>query len=156
MRELSLVPHPEGGFYAECFRSGLVVRPGDGRGERAALTAIHFLLPAGSRSRWHRLRSDETWAHLEGGALAQWTWREGEAAPARRVLGPGGLRQATVPAGTWQAAEPVDGFALLACVVGPGFALVDLEFAVPGSEAHRAIAEAAPELSRFLRAASPD
>ncbi len=44
VRALQLVPHPEGGFYRETYRSPL--RVGTSRGERAAVTAIHFLLPA--------------------------------------------------------------------------------------------------------------
>src|SRR5215210_7011445 len=41
---LELQPHPEGGFYRELFRSATGVTPADGRGTRAALTTIYFLL----------------------------------------------------------------------------------------------------------------
>jgi hypothetical protein len=57
---LDLRPHPEGGFYRQVFRSAVQITPTDGRGPRAALTTIYFLLPevasaAGIRS--HRTRS---------------------------------------------------------------------------------------------------
>ena len=64
--QLSLQPHPEGGYYREVFRSAGVVTPADGRGARAALTTIYFLLPAGAASRWHRVTSDEVWHFYEG------------------------------------------------------------------------------------------
>src|ERR1700682_3626664 len=63
---LALVPHPEGGFYRQVYRSPHLVQPHDDRDVRSALTAIYFLLPRGHRSRWHRVRSDEIWTHLEG------------------------------------------------------------------------------------------
>jgi predicted cupin superfamily sugar epimerase len=52
---LGVAPHPEGGFYREIFRSPDHVLPGDGRGPRAALTTIYFLLTDESVSRWHRV-----------------------------------------------------------------------------------------------------
>ena len=42
-----------------------LVAPADGRGPRAALTTIYFLLPAGTNSRWHRVESDEISAWIE-------------------------------------------------------------------------------------------
>src|SRR5205085_11670402 len=86
IESLQLVPHPEGGFYRQIYKSatrvfadgGAETLAADGgrhpaviaphpalratlsplRGardirERAALTIIHFLLPAGQISRWH-------------------------------------------------------------------------------------------------------
>jgi predicted cupin superfamily sugar epimerase len=49
---LGLRPHPEGGYFAEVFRSPVKVFPEDGRPARPALTSIYFLLPAGAVSRW--------------------------------------------------------------------------------------------------------
>jgi predicted cupin superfamily sugar epimerase len=67
--ELRLQPHPEGGFYREIFRSRTPVTPADGRGSRASLTTIHFLLTSETVSRWHRVSSDEVWNLYEGGPL---------------------------------------------------------------------------------------
>jgi hypothetical protein len=50
IERLGLEPHPEGGFFREHFRAEARVSPADGRGARAALTGIHFLLPAGQVS----------------------------------------------------------------------------------------------------------
>ncbi|GBF97956.1 hypothetical protein Rsub_10629 [Raphidocelis subcapitata] len=57
---LGLSPHPEGGFYKETFRDA--ARTADGSaGGRAASTAILYLLPAGAKSRLHRLDASEAW-----------------------------------------------------------------------------------------------
>ena len=50
---LGLIPHPEGGYYGELYRSDTTVDPTDGRGPRAALTTIYFLLPGAAVSRWY-------------------------------------------------------------------------------------------------------
>lgn len=64
---LDLRPHPEGGCFAETFRSSMPVAAHGGF--RAASTGILFLLAAGEVSRWHRVRSDELWHWYEGGSL---------------------------------------------------------------------------------------
>ncbi|HUR93733.1 MAG TPA: cupin domain-containing protein [Gemmatimonadales bacterium] len=120
MRRLALLPHPEGGYYAETFRSPLRLTLPDGR-RRSASTAIHYLLPRGAWSTWHRVRSDEVWHRYDGGALRLF----------RLGLGPVRLDadtpQATVPAGVWQAAEPEDEAVLCGCTVSPGFEFDDFE-----------------------------
>ena len=63
IRVLGLEPHPEGGHFRELFRSAGGVQPEDGRGARAALTTIYFLLRSGERSRLHRVEADEVWHH---------------------------------------------------------------------------------------------
>jgi len=68
VRRLGLLPHPEGGFYRETYRSGLTLELPDGR-HRPASTAIHYLLPADTWSAWHRVASDEVWHHYDGGVL---------------------------------------------------------------------------------------
>ena len=66
IQELRLKEHPEGDWYRETLRSTHVPTP---RGDRAASTAIWFLLKAGQVSRWHRVLSDEFWHWCEGGPL---------------------------------------------------------------------------------------
>jgi predicted cupin superfamily sugar epimerase len=125
---LALAPHPEGGWFREWFRSPERVTPGDGRGERSAMTAIWFLLPRGGRSRWHVLRSDEQWTFLEGEPLELATLRPGVGTVRVQRLGPSGAGAAPsllVPAGTWQAARAAQGHALVACTVSPGFEFED-------------------------------
>ena len=114
-------PHPEGGFYGETFRSPTLLTLPDGRVRRAS-TAIHYLLPPGAWSAWHRVRSDEVWHHYDGGALT--LYRLGM--PAVRL--DRATPQAVVPAGVWQAAEPVESAVLCGCTVAPGFEFEDFSF----------------------------
>ena len=130
IRTLGLTPHPEGGFYSETWRSPLQVTPSDGRGTRSALTTIYFLLPAGAISRWHRVRSDEVWVHVEGAPLELLTLPPDEWRLERIRLGPsaeGQIPVECVPAGWWQAARSLGSYTLVSCVVGPGFEFSDFE-----------------------------
>src|SRR5580765_8844244 len=97
---LALTPHPEGGYYRQVYKSPASVDPRDGREPRSALTAIYFLLPRGQISRWHRVRSDEIWTHLEGEPVRLHLF-DGTSASSVIVE-----RIHAVPAHVWQAAEP--------------------------------------------------
>lgn len=68
---LGLSPHPEGGYFRATYRSSQLVKdlPQEFSGPRAASTAIYYLLPAGARSAFHRIRSDEIWHFYKGGPL---------------------------------------------------------------------------------------
>ena len=135
---LDLQPHPEGGWYAETFRSPVGVSLPDGR-ERSAVTAIHFLLKAGGFSAWHRVSSDEIWHFQRGNPLELVTIDpNGGGAAVTTLLGPdlarGMKTHHAVPAGWWQAARPVgpEGHTLMVCTVSPGFDFADFE--MPGRE----------------------
>ncbi len=133
---LGLVAHPEGGFYRETHRSDVVLPQAALAGypaDRVAVTSILFLLETGQRSAWHRVRSEELWLFHEGDPLRL------RIAPERRrdepdvlVLGSGVTLQAVVPPGWWQDAEALEGtvgYALVGCVVAPGFDFADFELA---------------------------
>ena len=128
---LDLQPHPEGGYYREIFRSALEVAPADGRGPRAALTTIYFLLPPGAHSRWHRVASDEVWHLYEGGPLALLQLDADATSLARIALGRdharGEVPVHVVPAHAWQAAQAGETHALVGCTVGPGFTFDDFD-----------------------------
>ena len=150
---LGLRPHPEGGQYAEIFRSTLTVQPADERPARAALTAIYFLLRAGEQSRWHKVRSDEAWHWIEGDPLHLWIWTPGAPAATQLELGPptaeGRRPVAVVPAGAWQAARSAGRYSLVACDVGPGFDFAD--FTLADSPADRAaLAALGPESAALI------
>jgi predicted cupin superfamily sugar epimerase len=129
---LGLKPHPEGGYYAEVHRSEALVHPVDGRGPRAALTTIYFLLPAGAVSRWHRVQSDEAWHFYEGAPLDLWIGSPDGDHVVQYELGPlEGERRPVwvVPAGWWQAARSTGAYTLVGCTVGPGFDFSDFTLA---------------------------
>ena len=154
---LDLHPHPEGGFYREIFRSDAQVTPADGRGHRAALTTIYFLLPEGTFSRWHRVASDEVWHLYEGGPLELLELSPSGHGLARRRLAPvsGGAEAPvhTVPAGTWQAARPLAGsagYALVGCTVGPGFDFADFRLLADDPERAAAVRREWPDVATLI------
>lgn len=153
IEELGLQPHPEGGHYREMHRSESHVVPIDGRAQRVSCTAIYFLLAAGEHSRWHRVASDETWHHYEGGLL-ELLVATPDLRSVRRVLLGGPLESDgpafTVPAHHWQAARPLDAYALAGCTVAPGFEFEDLRFLRDDAEAARQLAATAPELADLI------
>lgn len=146
---LELQPHREGGFYRELFRSGDTIhRAADGAVRRAA-TVIWFLLEAGGTSRWHRTAGDELWQLVEGGPLVLYRHdREREeivehrlAVLASEPAGGPTSPLAVVPGGEWQAAHAPGTYALVTCVVAPGFEFADFAFAADHpAEARRLLA----------------
>jgi len=150
---LALQPHPEGGHYRELFRSQATVQPADGRPARSALTTIDFLLARGERSAWHRVQSDEVWHLLEGGPLRLWLLPPALDALTCRDLTPaaaGGGPRLVVPAGWWQAAEPLGEFAYCGATVGPGFDFADFSFLRDDVAGRDALARLRPDLARLL------
>jgi len=149
---LKLAPHPEGGHYREIFRSAASVMPGDGRPVRSALTCIDFLLQRGEFSAWHRVASDEAWHWLEGGPLRLWCMPPAldrivavDLSAASATSAPRHI----VPAGWWQAAEPLRDFAYIGATVGPGFEFADFAFARDDEPVMNAITTLQPDLARL-------
>jgi predicted cupin superfamily sugar epimerase len=122
---LGLIPHPEGGWYRETWRSAAVA------GARAGATGILYLLKAGGRSHWHTVDAEELWL-WHAGAPLDLLIAPGDDGPIARhtldALAPQGL----VPTGHWQAAEARDGWTLVSCVVVPGFDFAGFVMAPPG------------------------
>lgn len=133
---LCLAPHPEGGWYRET-----CVAPA-GPGGRSSGTAIYYLLTECQRSHWHRVDADEIWLYHAGDPL-ELSLAATAAGPARElVLGPdlaaGARPQAVVPAGQWQAAQPLGAWTLVSCTVSPGFRFEGFEMAPPDFDIPRA------------------
>lgn len=150
---LGLLPHPEGGYFAELYRSDAVVHPVDRRGPRAALTTIYFLLPAGAVSRWHRVQSDEVWHFYEGAPLDLWMAPSDAGQVEHRRLGPleGDQHPVwTVPAGHWQAARSTGPYTLVGCTVGPGFDYMDFQLAGEQPSTAAALRACHPALAELL------
>lgn len=121
---LQLVPHPEGGHYCETFRDTLSIA------ERAASTAIYFLLAEGEVSRWHRIDAAEIWHWYAGAPLALGMTPVGAEAIVVRLgpnLAAGERPQAVVPAGVWQQAKSLGAWTLAGCTVAPGFTFAGFE-----------------------------
>ncbi len=126
---LGLEPHPEGGHYRETWRAGAAP------GERAAGTAIYFLLKTGEVSHWHRVDAAEIWHWYAGSPLELSIHPENDQGRAEH-LGPaleaGQCPQVIVPAGAWQSAQSLGAWTLVGCTVSPGFEFSGFEMAPDG------------------------
>ncbi len=135
---LQLTPHPEGGFYKEIFASPNTINaealPGIYSGPRKIYTSIYFLLESGDVSKFHRLQSDELW-YFHAGNLLTIHILEADGTNRTIKLGPdiddSHAFQARVPAGCWFGAtvDQPNTFALVGCMVAPGFDFADFEMA---------------------------
>lgn len=127
--QLNLSPHPEGGWYRETWRAAAP------DGVRAGGTAIHFLLEHGQRSHWHRVDAEELWLWHAGAPLDLLVEQAGESIATIALGGDvtrGYAPQCLVPANRWQSTEARSGWALVSCVVVPGFEFAGFELAAPG------------------------
>lgn len=150
MKPDDLVKHPEGGRFREVFRSAGTVTTQGGT-TRSALTHIYFSLERGEVSRFHRVASDEIWNLYQGEGIVLYTWDGTDEPPRRVTLAAGENRFChVIPAGVWQAAEPLAGTVLVGCSVAPGFEFADFTLIDPFSvEAGRLVASD-PGMARFI------
>lgn len=130
VRTLGLVAHPEGGHYRETYRHHAA------DGGRGAVTAIYYLLKAGERSAWHRVKDAvEIWHYYGGSPLALRVAAEGGDTVEHRLgldIAGGARPQAVVPAGAWQNAESLGAWTLVGCTVAPAFVFATFELAPDG------------------------
>jgi len=128
IESLNLMPHPEGGYYAETYRSEDVIATK--HGERNLMTVIYFLLTSKDVSRFHVIQSDEHWFHHEGADLSihildesgHHTLKLGlksiESKP-QHVVYKGKIFGSSV--------DEEHTYALVSCVVAPGFDFSDFK-----------------------------
>jgi uncharacterized protein len=130
IERLGLSPHPEGGFYRVTYTSDVTLPrnalPPRFLGDRAACTAIYFLLDGEDFSALHRIAADELWHFYAGSTLIVHVI-DPEGNASELLLGE--EFQAVVKAGCWFGARVQDpmGFALVGCTVAPGFDFADFE-----------------------------
>ena len=129
---LHLLPHPEGGYYKETYRSDTHTQNAAGK-PRNLTTAIYYLLENNDKSCFHRIQSDEMWFFHQGSAIEIVTIQNEQLIT--YILGDdisnGEALQVLVPANTWFAAriKSKTGFSLVSCTVAPGFDFEDFELA---------------------------
>ena len=129
IRQLGLEPHPEGGHFRETWRAS------SPSGERAAGTAIYYLLREGEQSHWHRVDAAEIWHWYAGSPLELSLSPDGNTLE-RHVLGnrldSGEAPQAIVPENCWQSARSLGAWTLVGCTVSPAFEFAGFEMAPDG------------------------
>jgi uncharacterized protein len=102
--------------------------------QRAASTAIYYLLARGERAHWHRVDAAEVWHFYGGDSLSLQISENGRTR--EEVLGmdlaAGARPQIVVPAGAWQSAQSLGDWTLAGCTVAPGFEFACFEMAPKG------------------------
>jgi predicted cupin superfamily sugar epimerase len=148
-----LLPHPEGGYYKETYRSleciPTISLPDRFSGERNYSTAIYFLLEENSFSAFHRIQSDECWHFYTGDAVDIHVLHINGNYELIKLGGNiemGEKYQAIVPAGAWFASKTNGQYSLVGCTVSPGFDFVDFELAKAAE-----LAEHFPEQSALIK-----
>ena len=136
--KLNLRSHPEGGYFAETYRSDELIDsialPKRFGGNRSFSTAIYFLLDGHQFSAFHRIKSDELWHFYDGIPLMVYIIHPDGALETLKIgndLEEGCKFQGIVKAGCWFASCPINkqGFSLVGCTVAPGFDFKDFELA---------------------------
>ncbi len=147
---LELLPHPEGGFFKETYRSGATPGaskgqtdangtvidppPSDGRGKRNVCTSIYYMLTEEAPIGYWHMNQSTIVHYFQGGApLTYYLIRPGGEWE-RHVLGPdlkaGHTLQLIVEGGVWKATVLEGGgeWGLLGEAVAPGFDYMDMKF----------------------------
>ncbi len=136
--ELELIPHPEGGYFKEIYRSDDFIKknflPERYSQKRVFSTSIYYLLSGNQVSHFHRLKSDETWHFYSGSPLIIHCLNENSTYSQIKIgldFSQNIFPQFTIKRGTWFAAEVADknSFSLIGCTVAPGFEYDDFELA---------------------------
>lgn len=124
IQELEMAAHIEGGYFKEVLKSS------DKVGHRALYTSIYFLLEEDNPSHFHRLTADEVWYFHDGEPLTiHMIHPDGsyEAVQLGKEISAGQVLQYCVPKGTIFGSSVEKGYALVSCMVAPGFEYSDFE-----------------------------
>jgi len=134
IRYLNLLPHPEGGYYKETYRSHSEQNFENFSGKRNCSTGIYFLIEKNNFSAFHKIKSDEMWHFYGGDALEVieiTVSGELKITEIGNDIKNGQYLQYVVPAGNWFGSRVKKGgeFSLVGCTVSPGFDFTDFEMA---------------------------
>ncbi|KJZ95294.1 hypothetical protein ClosIBUN22A_CONTIG131g02620 [Clostridium sp. IBUN22A] len=135
VKNLNMIAHPEGFCYKEIYSSEENITSKELRvnfeGVRILWTSIYFLLRDGEVSNFHRLKSDEMWYYHSGSPLTIYMISpEGKFITEQLGLNieNGEKPQVLVPKDyIFGSAMNNEGYALVGCMVSPGFEFRDFE-----------------------------
>lgn len=131
IKSLDMIAHPEGGYFKECFQSDENIKVNHTNDSRHLWTSIYFLLRTGEVSNFHILESDEMWYYHSGSPLTIYMISpNGELITKQLGLNieKGESPQVLVPKGyIFGSSMNEDGFALVGCMVSPGFHFDDFK-----------------------------
>jgi predicted cupin superfamily sugar epimerase len=144
-----LIPHPEGGYYREVYRSKLSVTSAAIHQDRQAVSHIYFLLPKGQVSRFHHVIHDEIWNFYEGDPIRLIKYNGFKVE--EDIIGPGCKDYAAIcEGGVYQAAESTGDYSLAGCTVAPGFEFEDFSFIGDDPETRETLLRRFPAYLKFI------
>jgi predicted cupin superfamily sugar epimerase len=129
---LKMIPHPEGGFYREVFRSRIEIFRKSSPDLIQACSSIYYLLQGSDYSAFHRLCSDEIWYYHKGEPLHIYELTKTGLLITHELSDhETGHLSIIIEAGSWFAAAIPSGkeYSLVSCVVAPGFDFSEFELA---------------------------
>lgn len=136
--KFNLLPHPEGGFFSEVYRSDETINqealPTRYSSGRSFGTSIYFLLDGDNVSNFHRLKSDEFWYFHSGSTIEVHIIYENgnyEIINLGMNFVNGEIPSLLLPKGCWFGARMIDksSYGFVSCAVFPGFDFADFELA---------------------------
>ncbi len=150
IRKYNLIPHPEGGYYREVFRSDFHITSPVINKTRTAATHIYYFLMEKQISRFHKIVHDEIWNFYEGDALKLITFDGQEI---KQILL--GIKQKAgytlvVPAACYMAAETTGEYSLVSCTVAPGFEFEDMSYLLDDTANKEKLLANFPEYKKFI------
>ena len=159
IQALNLEPLPvEGGYYRVTYTGSLrlpaSILPANIRSDRPAKSVIYYLLTADTKSRLHRLETDEMWHFYFGDEVELYVFGT-EVDYTKITLGHDIVAhqtvQAVVPAHNWFGARLQKGgnWALMACSLAPAYS--DEDFSLPDDTEFSSLMTRFPAHRRILR-----
>jgi uncharacterized protein len=127
---LHLQAHPEGGYFSENYRNSIELTINNKySGKRSLATSIYYMLESGQVSKLHQLKSDEIWYFHLGSPLVVHLFLDNSYQSYMLGVNINQVPQLIIPAGAIFGAEVVEkkSFALIGCMVSPGFHFEDFE-----------------------------
>jgi len=157
IKNLELVKHPEGGYYKEIYRSNETISkknlPTRYNSDHSYATIIYYLLTGKEVSKFHKLKSDESWHFHFGAPLIIHTLNENGKYNSFELGITNNSMQAVViiEKNTWFAAEVKnkESFSLVSCSVFPGFEFEDFQLA-SAKELKNLLTDKKELLNRFI------
>ncbi|MAE08183.1 MAG: hypothetical protein CL661_05420 [Bacteroidetes bacterium] len=136
IKNLDLIPHKEGGYFREVYRSHEQILkcslPDRFTDNKVFSTSIYFMLEKSDFSAFHKIKSDEIWHYYDGDPITIYVIdNNGKLNTYQLGLSPENniMPQITIYANQWFAAETMGDFSLVGCTVSPGFDFHDFEIA---------------------------
>ena len=121
IKKLNLIPHPEGGYFAESFRD-----------EKSSVSLIYYLLKREDVSHWHKLSKNEILHFYDGDPIKIYMSKDKKEVSTvllgRNIHNEEYLHY-IVNSKTWFGMKSTGSWSLIGCTVSPAFDYKDFELA---------------------------